>query len=178
MPISVVSVGCRMRIYLCAFLLALPTAAGAQLPDSLKVRELMDRAWRGDWHVRVTMESDSVQGRVRAVSDSLGRIGGVYVRHANVQTMERRTRQPGYGLRLGLIGGLVGGFMLCGYPCDAEFGVFFFGGGFLGGLLVGTIAGNLAKPPTTIWTPLWPDSIGEAHRRVPDTAARAGIHYR
>src|SRR5262245_9912493 len=97
------------RVLLVSVLLCFPAhAVIAQQTDSVK--QLFDRAHRGNWWVRVQLlDSSRFEGRVPRLVAGAATVGRGSVPFEQVASIERRTRVGGGGRQVGIATGLLTG---------------------------------------------------------------------
>jgi hypothetical protein len=166
------------RVLLFLLLVFLPATAHAQQADS--VRQLFDRAHRGNWYLRVRLlDSTLVEGRVPRLSATAATVTRTVVPFDQVSVLERRFRVGGGGKQVGIATGLLtGAFItalytgLCEGDCGSGGAIGAAVGGFGTGFALGAFFGSVVNPGRIEWRPVWPPAAATAFAAQPDSAPR------
>ncbi len=169
------------RIVLFLLLAMQGSALEAQQSDSVSASQILERAKRGNWFLRVRTDTALVQGRVTFLHrDTAASFGRQRVRFNDVSQIERRTRQGSAAGPAAIGGGLLlGGFFmlwgagLCEGDCDSAVLIGAAAGFTLGGA-VGALLGTAISPGRVHWATLWPDSIARAANAPMEGMGRSG----
>jgi hypothetical protein len=150
-----------MRLLAAALFLFVSASPAAGQNTTEVPRTVIDRAARGQWHVRATTvvaaDTTMVEGRLRREREGI-RIGTEIVAPATITQLERRTESSGGMLIGGVIGAFVGGAMGDGMQGlgegndDGYMAVAMLSGL---GAVIGILAGRAAKKGTVRWEPIW-----------------------
>ena len=166
------------RVLLLLLLLAPSRAALGQTTDS--IRQVFDRAHRGNWNLRVQLvDSSKVEGRVPRLTLSAATIGRTPVPLDQVSAIDRRLRVGGGGLQVGFATGLVTGAFfsalyagLCEGDCGGGGTVPVLIAGFGTGFAMGAFFGSVVNPGRIEWRPVWPPAAVAAFAARPDSTPR------
>jgi hypothetical protein len=154
------------------------SAAVAQQADSVK--QLLDRAHRNNWWVRVhLLDSSSVEGRVPRLVGGAASVGRNSVQLDQVAAIDRRLRVGGGARQVGIATGLLtGAFLtafytgLCESGCRSSGALVAGLGGFGTGFALGAFFGSVINPGRIEWRPVWPPTAVAAYAARPDTTPR------
>jgi hypothetical protein len=142
----------------------------AQSRDPSELRPVLQRAQVNNWYVRIRLDADSVQGRVRFLRDSVATVGQSRVHFRDVQLLERRARQGGVTTGSAVAGGLLFGsvtYLLGSSLCECSPTPLSYA---LPGLMLGAVAGGMfghaTDPGSIIWLPVWADPSAAPAREV------------